>query len=186
MAQARVTDYFAQSKRGGIDRAVRAKGQKAAAGGRIVLDVDVATTRSTRQTNRTSGRSKVTRSTSSCVQEEFLRVINEAVSTKNEGRSKEMQSTEEGKLDKHLTSPESPKRTSSEAEFDLGSAVFSSTAEHSSAKKRLRVSPSEVKPVVEKTQVRTGKRTARKRLILLKDGDQEKVGNACFSDLLVC
>lgn len=165
MAQARVTDFFAQSKRGGINRAVRAKGQKPA-----VVNVDVATTRTTRQ-SRTSGRSKVTKATSSCVQEEFLRVITEAVS------SKETRNTEECKVDVKA-SPQTPKRTSSEAEFDLGSAVFSSTADHSSAKKRLRVGAAqEGNHVVEKTEVKTGKRTARKRLILSKDGDQEKVGN---------
>lgn len=173
MAQARVTDYFAQSKRSGIDRAVRTKGQKPS-----VLNVDVATTRSTRQSIRTSGRSKVTKSTSSCVQEEFLRVISEAVSTKNEGRSKEIRNTEECKVDLQA-SPQTPKRTSSEAEFDLGSAVFSSTADHSSAKKRLRVGSSqEVNHVVEKPEVKTGKRTARKRLILSKDGDQEKAADS--------
>ncbi|XP_062405578.1 DNA replication factor Cdt1 [Sardina pilchardus] len=177
MAQARVTDYFAQSKRGGIERAVRNKGRKQA-----VHSVDVATTRSTRQHKRTSERSRVTKSTSSCVQEEFLRVINEAVSTKNdmknEGRSKETRNTEDCKQDL-LASPQTPKRTSTEAEFDLGSAVFSSTADHSSAKKRLRVgSTQEVNPKAEKSEVKINKRTARKRLILSKDGDQEKAADS--------
>ncbi|KAG5269961.1 hypothetical protein AALO_G00187080 [Alosa alosa] len=175
MAQARVTDYFAQSKRGGIERGARNKGQKPAVHN---ADNVIAKTRSTRQHNRTSGRSRVTKSTSSCVQEEFLRVINEAVSTKNDGRSKETRNTEDGKQD-ILASPQTPKRTSTEAEFDLGSAVFSSTAEHSSAKKRLRVGSSqEVNPVAEKTEVKISKRTARKRLILSKDGDQEKAADS--------
>ncbi|KAL2088480.1 hypothetical protein ACEWY4_015379 [Coilia grayii] len=165
MAQARLTDYFAQSKKGGIDRAVRGKGQKPAA-----INVDVATTRPTRQTNRISGRSKNTRSSS--VQEEFLRVINEAVSTKDEGRSKGRPFKEDGNVDVQA-SPRTPKRRSSEVEFDLGSAVFSTAEQHSSAKKRPRVGPSqEANPVVEKPEVKTGKRTARKRLILSKDGDQ--------------
>ncbi|XP_063044780.1 DNA replication factor Cdt1 [Engraulis encrasicolus] len=159
MAQARLTDYFAQSKKGGIDRAARGKGQKANA-----VNVDVAVARPTRQNTRTAGRPKITRSSS--VQEEFLRVINEAVSTSDEAKFTE------DKVDIHA-SPKTPKRRSTEVEFDLGSAVFTTAEQHSSAKKRARVGPSqEGNTVAEKAAVKTGKRTARKRLILSKDGEQ--------------
>jgi len=162
MAQARLTDFFAQSKKGGIDRAARGKGQKTNA-----VNVDVALTRPTRQTTRTAGRPKITRSSS--VQEEFLRVISEAVSTNDEARFTE------DKVDIHA-SPKTPKRRSSEVEFDLGSAVFTTAEQHSSAKKRARVGPSqEGNTVAEKPSVKPGKRTARKRLILSKDGEQAAI-----------
>ncbi|KAJ8339944.1 hypothetical protein SKAU_G00345770 [Synaphobranchus kaupii] len=71
-------------------------------------------------------------------------------------------------------SPRTPKRRSSEAEFDLSSALFSATAGHSSAKKRLRVElgqDTNSNPASRLPDVTTKKKSARKKLVL-QDGEQ--------------
>ncbi|XP_072292412.1 DNA replication factor Cdt1 [Eucyclogobius newberryi] len=86
---------------------------------------------------------------SSSIHEEFVRVIDEAAGLKDpcvEGLA---------------ASPRTPKRTSGDAEFDLGTAVFSATTDHSTAKKSRATSAKAPE-----------KRTARKQLILPHNSPQ--------------
>ncbi|XP_039546692.1 DNA replication factor Cdt1 isoform X3 [Pimephales promelas] len=157
MAQARVTDYFAQNKKGGVGRSGRSKGQK--------LSVDVsesAVIAKPRTSSRATRSSRVpaTPEPQKHVHQEFLKVIDEVLSADTVETSTDVSSVS-------LTaSPRTPKRTS--AEFDVCSVVFPSTAEqHSSAKKRLRLGRTS-------PQDRTVPKTARKRLDLLKHDDKEQ------------
>ncbi|KAM9493369.1 DNA replication factor Cdt1 isoform 1-T1 [Clarias gariepinus] len=164
MAQARVTDYFSQSKRAGVDRSLRSKSQKArsAEQDRAGCEASVSKTRPQRS-SRVQEDSEQLRS----VQEEFLRVIDEAVS----GSDLTPGSTEADKAGAPR-SPRTPKRSSSEAEFDLCAAVFdlsSATEQHSTAKKRLRVAAKK-----ETEPAGNGRRTARKKLVLSKHEETEK------------
>ncbi|KAM9365271.1 DNA replication factor Cdt1 [Pholidichthys leucotaenia] len=65
-------------------------------------------------------------SCSPSVHEEFIRVIDEAAGL-SDGQSADKES---------LSSPRTPKRSSADAEFDLGAAVFATSANHSTSKKR--------------------------------------------------
>lgn len=89
---------------------------------------------------------------SSTVHEEFVRVIDEAAGLKDSVPGEK------------LASPRTPKRTSGDAEFDLGAAVFCATTDHSSAKKS--------RPTDTKAPDKSGRRTARKQLILPQDTPQ--------------
>lgn len=60
---------------------------------------------------------------SSSVHEEFVRVIDEAAGLKDSCPGE------------HVAGPRTPKRTTGDAEFDLGAAVFCATTDHSTAKK---------------------------------------------------
>uniref|UniRef100_A0A8B9GNB7 CDT1 Geminin-binding domain-containing protein n=1 Tax=Astyanax mexicanus TaxID=7994 RepID=A0A8B9GNB7_ASTMX len=166
MAQARVTDFFSRSKRAA---AGGQKGRKARAAG--PLQQDAGTRR--RETRQTRG--KVPAEALSGVQEEFLRVIAEAVSADPVCERLEPAAAESGKTQPEFQKPEAvtprtPKRSSDEAEFDLSSAVFSSaTEQHSTAKKRLRTAgkePSGAAAAAPAAEQR--KSTARKKLELTK------------------
>ncbi|MCJ8747424.1 hypothetical protein PDJAM_G00153310 [Pangasius djambal] len=168
MAQARVTDYFSQSKRAGVDRSLRSKSQKPSAEDRVV---EAKPSRARAQRSSRSAHKPLTAVQEHSepltdVHEEFLRVIDEAVSAPDhaEGRTEKPAPPE---------SPRTPKRTSAEAEFDLCSAVFSSaTEQHSTAKKRLRGSAMREENTAK--SVEAGKRTARKKLVLSKHEQTEK------------
>ncbi|TSK20073.1 DNA replication factor Cdt1 [Bagarius yarrelli] len=170
MAQARVTDYFAQSKRAGVERTLRSKSQKSSAEVRVV-----STTRPERSSRSTNKPLRAVREDSErlrAVQEEFLRVIDEAVSAPDHAES----GTETRGVEKPAPpeSPRTPKRTSTEAEFDVSSAVVSSTTEqHSTAKKRLRVAATRDSNTEKNTET-AGKKTARKKLLLSKHEDTER------------
>ncbi|XP_056090778.1 DNA replication factor Cdt1 isoform X2 [Rhinichthys klamathensis goyatoka] len=157
MAQARVTDYFAQNKKGGVGRSGRSKGQK------LPVDVsDSAVFAKPRSSSRATRSSRVpaTPEPQKHVHQEFLKVIDEVLSADTVETATDVSSVS-------LTaSPRTPKRTL--AEFDVCSVVFPSTTEqHSSAKKRLRLGRTS-------PQDRTVPKTARKRLDLLKHDDKEQ------------
>ncbi|XP_036400095.1 DNA replication factor Cdt1 [Megalops cyprinoides] len=177
MSQARVTDFFSQSKKAGIDRVLRTKQDKP----HIYVDTEVSTVAvkkrenagTTRSKSKTVSRPTTARSTRSkkYVQEELEKVANEPVPVDDLKVATDAASAEPP--EQTLRSPRTPKRRSSEAEFDLGSAVFSATAGHSSAKKRLRVESGEEGVQAPKTvEQKTEKKSARKKLILPKDGEQ--------------
>ncbi|XP_026802547.1 DNA replication factor Cdt1 isoform X2 [Pangasianodon hypophthalmus] len=162
MAQARVTDFFSQSKRAGVDRSLRSKSQKPGAEDRVV---EAKPPGATAQRSSRAAHEPLT-----AVQEEFLRVIDEAVSAPDhaEGRTEARGSEKPDPPE----SPRTPKRSCAEAEFDLCSAVFSSaTEQHSTAKKRLRVSAMREENTAKSVE---GKRTARKKLVLSKHEQTEK------------
>ncbi|KAM9848079.1 DNA replication factor Cdt1 [Aulostomus maculatus] len=141
MSQARVTDFFSHRKKG------IAAPVKAAAG-----DRGSANTRSN------SSKNKDVLLFSSSVHDEFVRVIDEAAGL-NIGES-----TAGSTANDPPCSPRTPKRTSVDAEFDLGAAVFSASADHSTAKKRRQaVDAREAKPNVPE---KIARRTARKKLLL--------------------
>ncbi|XP_076831035.1 DNA replication factor Cdt1 [Brachyhypopomus gauderio] len=170
MAQARVTDYFSQNKRTGSDRSLRSKGLKTrAAEDRTVSGVDIGigdtkAPRTTRSSNRTAPADPESLSS---VQKEFLRVIDEVVSADNvDPTDRDTQGP--------AASPRTPKRALAEAEWDLGSAAFSSvTEQHSTAKKqRLRVGPAQTPSAAPHgPDGAAGRRGARKKLVLLKHED---------------
>ncbi|XP_067308078.1 DNA replication factor Cdt1 isoform X1 [Pseudorasbora parva] len=166
MAQARVTDFFAQSKKGGGVRSARSKGQKVSGdvAESAVITKPRAPTRATRS-SREPTRDPGTPEPQKHVQREFLKVIDEALSAETEESATDVSHA-------RLTeSPRTPKRTS--AEFDVCSVLFASTAErHSSAKKRPRVSASQNR--VTEPEERAVPKTARKKLDLLKNDDKEK------------
>ncbi|XP_041865466.1 DNA replication factor Cdt1 [Melanotaenia boesemani] len=137
MSQARVTDFFSQKKKGVAGAAKSAKPR---------------TTRTRPAPNRDSC------SCSSPVHEEFIRVIDEAVGVKDVGS---IQAT-----DNIPSSPRTPKRSSADAEFDLGAAVFSATADRCTAKKR--------RPAGGVREADTAKKSARKKLVLPEEKTQEK------------
>ncbi|XP_075932921.1 DNA replication factor Cdt1 [Anarhichas minor] len=125
MSQARVTDFFSQRKKGVAGPVKPIKQRRSAVVGRgsSETSTNVASTRSRFAKNKGGFLC------SSSVHEEFVRVIDEAVEL-NEGVCSI------GTTANDPTSPRTPKRTSAETEFDLGAAVFSATADHSTAKKR--------------------------------------------------
>ncbi|XP_038155300.1 DNA replication factor Cdt1 isoform X2 [Cyprinodon tularosa] len=103
---------------------------------------------------------------SSPVHEEFVRVIDEAA-----GLSKTEESVSTKRDQKEPSRPRTPKRNSADAEFDLGAAVFSVTAEHSSVKKRRQAGGVIAAESNEKTTT-TRRRTARKKLVLPEEKPQ--------------
>ncbi|KAK5604769.1 replication licensing factor Cdt1 [Crenichthys baileyi] len=144
MSQARVTDFFCQRKK--VVRGAAKQAGKQRSGG-----VRGSSAISFKHGNKDSALC------SSTVHEEFVRVIDEAAGLINDGESV---STEP----KDLSSPRTPKRSSADAEFDLGAAVFSATAEHSSVKKRRQAGG--VRETEANTSEKTSRRTARKKLVL--------------------
>lgn len=174
MAQARVTDYFSQSKRAGAERSLRSKSHKPGAEVRVEAERELSRSgpqRSSRSAHKPLPEAQEEQLRSA--QEEFLRVIDEAVSAPEHAGGR----TEPRASDKPAPPPESPrtpKRTSAEAEFDLCSTVFSSaTEQHSTAKKRLRVAAT--KQANTAKSVESGRRTARKKLVLSRHEEPEKV-----------
>ncbi|XP_034408650.1 DNA replication factor Cdt1 isoform X2 [Cyclopterus lumpus] len=145
MAQPRVTEFFAQRKKGVAGPVKPTKQRRSAA-----LGTDVPSTRSR------SSKNKGGFLLSSSVHEEFVRVIAEAVEPDHGVGSSDANSP--------TSSPRTPKRTSAGSEFDLGAAVFSATADHSTAKKRRQeeVFPDASVPVPEKA----ARTKARKKLVL--------------------
>uniref|UniRef100_A0A8C2X9N8 Chromatin licensing and DNA replication factor 1 n=1 Tax=Cyclopterus lumpus TaxID=8103 RepID=A0A8C2X9N8_CYCLU len=177
MAQPRVTEFFAQRKKGVAGPVKPTKQRRSAA-----LGTDVPSTRSR------SSKNKGGFLLSSSVHEEFVRVIAEAVEPDHGVGSSDANSP--------TSSPRTPKRTSAGSEFDLGAAVFSATADHSTAKKRRQeeVFPDASVPVPEKaarTKARkklvlpqnTPKVTRRGRLVLLL---QPLVIKQCFRACCTC
>nr|XP_040033973.1 DNA replication factor Cdt1 [Gasterosteus aculeatus aculeatus] len=108
MSQARVTDFFCQRKKG-VAAPLKPSRQRDAAG-----------------TRSRSSESRGASLCSSSVRDEFVRVIDEAAEL-NDGRSTAKDPP---------SGPRTPKRAPAETQFDLGAAVFSATANHSTAKKR--------------------------------------------------
>ncbi|XP_040905993.1 DNA replication factor Cdt1 [Toxotes jaculatrix] len=150
MSQARVTDFFAQRKKG-IGGPVKPAKQRSRGS-------------SGTSTRSRSAKSKDALLCSSSIHEEFVRVIDEAAGLNHE---------ESSICDaaKHApSSPRTPKRTSADAEFDLGAAVFSATADHSTAKKRRQVEA--VRDAKANVPEKTTRRTARKKLVLPQDPPQ--------------
>ncbi|KAM9345093.1 DNA replication factor Cdt1 [Symphorus nematophorus] len=154
MSQARVTDFFSQRKRG------------------IAAPVKAAKQRSSAVVGRGSSKVACTRLRSSkhkddSVHEEFVRVIDEAVGL---NREESISNTP-----KHApSSPRTPKRSSADAEFDLGAAVFSATADHSTAKKRRQQAEAATEAKANIPEKAT-KKTARKKLVLPQDSPQAAV-----------
>ena len=138
MSQPRVTDFFAQRKKGGVDGIRRGKEKTSAAGRKTKATITAAATRSLR-------------SAKSSIHEEFIRVIDEATAV-SPGAA--------------ISPPRTPKRTTTDAEFDLGAALFCSTAEHSSTKKKVRVEVGNRDKDAD-PGVKVRKKTSRKRLILV-------------------
>lgn len=166
MAQARVTDYFSQSKRAGVDRSLRSKSRKPDS----EVRAESRPQRSSRCARNPLREAKEESEQLRSVQEEFLRVIDEAVSASDHAEDR----TEPWGSDNPPESPRTPKRTSAEAEFDLCSAVFSSTTEqHSTAKKRLRLAAT--KEINTAKSVECGRKSARKKLVLSKAEQTEQV-----------
>uniref|UniRef100_A0A3B5MC20 CDT1 Geminin-binding domain-containing protein n=1 Tax=Xiphophorus couchianus TaxID=32473 RepID=A0A3B5MC20_9TELE len=114
MSQAQVTEFFCQRKSG----AARAPGHRRK--GRV-------------RGSSASGFHHGNKESALCcspVREEFVRVVDEAAGLSNDRQSAS------SRPDTDPASPRTPKRSSAEAEFDLGAAVFSAAAEHSSVKRR--------------------------------------------------
>ncbi|XP_034537600.1 DNA replication factor Cdt1 [Notolabrus celidotus] len=149
MSQARVTDFFSQRKK--------------------VLSAPLKTSRQrvVHQTDSTKLRSAVNNEDDLCsssIHEEFVRVIDEAAALNNGESATCTRKTSP-------SSPRTPKRTSTDSEFDLGSAVFSATATHSTAKKRRQVEA--VRDTRSSTTEKKDlKRRARKKLVLPQDSAQ--------------
>ncbi|CAK6978963.1 DNA replication factor Cdt1 [Scomber scombrus] len=137
MSQVRVTDFFSQRKKAPVKQAKQ---------------------RSHTAAGRSASKNKDALLSSSSVHQEFLRVIDEAVGL-NDGKPTSIHTDKN-----HPCSPQTPKRTSTDAQFDLGAAVFSATAEHSTSKKRRQEAERDAEKVTRKT--------ARKKLILPQDTPQ--------------
>uniref|UniRef100_A0A673G4P2 DNA replication factor Cdt1-like n=1 Tax=Sinocyclocheilus rhinocerous TaxID=307959 RepID=A0A673G4P2_9TELE len=167
MAQARVTDYFAQSKKGGVVRSLRSKGQKVSGDAveSAVTAKPKTPSRSTRSSRKTT-RGPSTPEPQKHVQQEFLKIIDEALSAQTETAT-DLRDVSNESL---TASPRTPKRL---AEFDVGSVLFPSTTEqHSSAKKRMRVNASQ--HCRASPEERTVQKTARKKLDLLTNDHKEQ------------
>ncbi|KAJ7986062.1 hypothetical protein DPEC_G00346910 [Dallia pectoralis] len=172
MSQARVTDFFVQRKKCASGPA-NGKGTKT----HVVVDTD--TCRQSTRSTRSRSRTHVSASTDygNSVQEEFLRVINEATSVGKVVDDDVVVERSDPEKQTLPASPRTPKRTCADAEFDLGSALFSTTAEHSTAKKRFRIEISKDATTSVPFQKGSGtgkvvKKTARKKLILSKDDEK--------------
>ncbi|TDH00903.1 hypothetical protein EPR50_G00174670 [Perca flavescens] len=162
MSQARVTDFFFQRKKGIAGPVKPAKQRRSAVveHGSSGISTNVASTRSR------SSKNKGGFLCSSSVHEEFVRVIDEAVEL-NEGECVSNTAKDT------YCSPRTPKRTSAETEFDLGGALFSATADHSTAKKRRQAETVKEAEVLEKATTKA--RKARKKLVLPQDTPQAAV-----------
>nr|XP_020463264.1 DNA replication factor Cdt1 isoform X2 [Monopterus albus] len=151
MSQARVTDFFSQRKKG-IGGPVKAAKQRSRG------SLGDTTTRSR------SCKNKDAFLCSSSVHEEFVRVIDEAAGL-DDGVSATSNTAKE-----FPSSPRTPKRTSADAEFDLGAPVLSATANHSTAKKRRQVEA--VRDTKTNAPEKPTKKTARKKLVLSQDAQR--------------
>ncbi|XP_039994243.1 DNA replication factor Cdt1 [Xiphias gladius] len=152
MSQARLTDFFSQRKRGITGPVKPAKQRSRGSRG---ISTGVSSTRSRSAENNDAFLC------SSSVHEEFVRVIDEAAGLKD-GESAVSSTAKVSPA-----SPRTPKRTSAGAEFDLGAAVQSATADHSTAKKRRQAEG--VKGAKANIPDKTTRRTARKKLVLPQD-----------------
>nr|XP_015223487.1 PREDICTED: DNA replication factor Cdt1 isoform X2 [Lepisosteus oculatus] len=198
MAQARVTDYFAQNKKGGVDRVLRSKRQKNEAAGEAVVLGGPAGTGGASRTARSR------RKNADCPAAAGLELVEpSAIVQARASRSKRAApdsggdgEVAEGEIKSDTAAgsagvsadglpagpednppvgpPRTPKRSSSQAEFDLSSEVFCRRTGHSSAKKRARAdADGEASAAGASGAV---KKSARKKLLLLKDGEtQEQV-----------
>ncbi|XP_031169657.1 DNA replication factor Cdt1 [Sander lucioperca] len=162
MSQARVTDFFSQRKKGIAGPVKPAKQRRSVVveRGSSGISTNVASTRSR------SSKNKGGFLCSSSVHEEFVRVIDEAVEL-NDGECVSSAAKDA------YSSPRTPKRTSAETEFDLGAALFSATADHSTAKKRRQAEAVKEAEVLEKATTKA--RKARKKLVLPQDTPQAAV-----------
>ncbi|XP_071767536.1 DNA replication factor Cdt1 [Centroberyx gerrardi] len=167
MSQARVTDFFSQRKKGNVGQKLAKQPSSGVVGNGCSGVSAVARTRSTRSKNKGASSKTTAPLCSSSVHEEFLRVIDEAAGFSGEESAISHTPTDSP------TSPRTPKRTSTDAEFDLGAAVFSATADHSTAKKRRQLEARRDA----KTNVpeKAARKTARKKLVLSKDTQQTAV-----------
>ncbi|KAL3049883.1 hypothetical protein OYC64_012028 [Pagothenia borchgrevinki] len=156
MSQARVTDFFSQRKKGIAEPVKAGKPSRSTAVGRGSAGI-------TSNVSRTrSLQNKGDLPLSSSVHEEFVRMIDEAAEL-------DPGSCVGNPAKNSPSSPRTPKRTSADTEFDLGSALFSATADHSTAKKRRHAEAGrEAKAAVQKAP----KRKARKKLVLPQDSPQ--------------
>lgn len=168
MAQARVTDFFAQSKKGSVGRPLRSKGQKVSVdvADSAAITKPKASSRATRS-SRNATRPLASPEPQKCVQKEFLKVIDEALSSQTADPVTDARDENNAGL---TASPRTPKRRPEE--FDVCSVVFPSTAElHSSAKKRQRLQMDQKR---EAEPEKTSTKSARKKLDLLgKDGKEQ-------------
>ncbi|XP_072247632.1 DNA replication factor Cdt1 isoform X2 [Leuresthes tenuis] len=142
MSQGRVTDFFFQRKKG-VAGAAKQRGAGAPS---------------------TGTRSTVNKDTSICsslVHEEFVRVIDEAVGLN------EVECVGSKPAEGFPSSPRTPKRSSADAEFDLGAAVFSVTVDRCTTKKRRQADG--VTHAKANIAAKTTKKSARKKLILPED-----------------
>ncbi|XP_023182880.1 DNA replication factor Cdt1 [Xiphophorus maculatus] len=148
MSQAQVTEFFCQRKSG----AARAPGHRRK--GRV-------------RGSSASGFHQGNKESALCcspVREEFVRVVDEAAGLSNDRQSAS------SRPDTDPASPRTPKRSSAEAEFDLGAAVFSAAAEHSSVKRRRQAG--RAREAEANTTEKTTRGTARKKLVLPEDTTQ--------------
>ncbi|KAI4812582.1 hypothetical protein KUCAC02_023957 [Chaenocephalus aceratus] len=156
MSQARVTDFFSQRKKRIAEPVKAGKPSRSTAVGRGSAGITSNVPRSRSLHNEGDLR------LSSSVHEEFVRMIDEA-SELDPG------SCVVNPAKDFPSSPRTPKRTSADTGFDLGSVLFSATADHSTAKKRRHaVAGREAKAAVQKAP----KRKARKKLVLPQDSPQ--------------
>ncbi|XP_067465327.1 DNA replication factor Cdt1 [Thunnus thynnus] len=153
MSQARVTDFFSQRKKVIAGPVKLAKQRSDAVVSRGSSKISTICPRPRSDKNKDAFLS------SSSVHEEFVRVIDEAV-----GLNEAEPATRHTAKDPPC-SPRTPKRTSADAEFDLGAAVFSASADHSTAKKRRQVE-------AVRDEEKATRRTARKKLVLPQDTPQ--------------
>ncbi|XP_029305027.1 DNA replication factor Cdt1 [Cottoperca gobio] len=153
MSQARVTDFFSQRKKSIAGPVKPAKQSRSTVVGRGSSGI--------------SSKNKGAFLLSSSVHEEFVRVIDEAAEL-NDGEYAISNTAKESP-----SSPRTPKRSSAETEFDLGAAVFSATADHSTAKKRRQVEV--VREAKANVPQKATKKKARKKLVLPQDTPQAAV-----------
>ncbi|KAL0188050.1 hypothetical protein M9458_015149, partial [Cirrhinus mrigala] len=141
-------------KKGGVARSLRSKGQKVSEDvvESAVITKPKASSRAARSSRKTT-RALTTPEPQKQVQQEFLKVIDEALSAQTADTVTDLR----GVSNEGLTaSPRTPKRTS--AEFDVCSVLTAAP------RSNCRTSPEE--PVVQKT--------ARKKLDLLRNDDKEQ------------
>ncbi|XP_028279379.1 DNA replication factor Cdt1 [Parambassis ranga] len=154
MSQARVTDFFCHRKRSSAGPTKPTKQRSSAVVG--CGSSNVASTRSRSSKNAFL--------CSSAVHEEFVRVIDEAAGLHDD------QSADSNSENVSSPGSRTPKRTSADAEFDLGASVFSATADHSTAKKKRQAEAArEAKANAPEKGTR---KTARKKLVLSKETPQ--------------
>uniref|UniRef100_A0A8C9WPD2 Chromatin licensing and DNA replication factor 1 n=1 Tax=Scleropages formosus TaxID=113540 RepID=A0A8C9WPD2_SCLFO len=188
MSQARVTDFFSQSKRVNVD----GTGSPKAAVQTEVLRVETKRehVRTTRSNSKTLPLADASRTRSTCstnpVQRDPKTELGEQGAPAVLRDTAGVAANDHGAFEKSFASapqeaPRTPKRRSPETEFDLSSELFSTAGTgHSSAKKRAvscRVDP-ETEPVPRRTEGKTQKRTARKRLVLSNPPEEVKTASS--------